>query len=56
MTEGELAPVSCLESSAEPCPRRAECTTLPMWQRLNALIQSFFDSVTLADLISGEDQ
>jgi len=55
MTEGELAPVACLESDAEPCPRRGECATLPMWRRLNSLIQDFFDGITLADLIEKEE-
>ena len=55
--EGDLAPVSCLESGAQPCPRRDTCETLPMWEKLNDLIRQFFEGVTLADLIvekSGE--
>lgn len=51
MTEGELAPVACLESTADPCPRQGTCATLPIWQKLNTLIQDFFDGITLADLI-----
>ena len=54
MTEGDLAPVACLEAGAESCPRQAECPTLPMWTKLNGLIQNFFDSVTLADLMTGD--
>ena len=49
--EGDLAPVSCLESGAQPCPRRDICETLPMWEKLNDLIRQFFEGVTLADLI-----
>lgn len=51
MAEGELAPVACLESTADPCPRKSTCATLPIWQKLNTLIQGFFDGITLADLI-----
>lgn len=51
VTEGNLAPVACLEDGAEACPRREECTTLPMWIKLNDMIRDFFNSVTLADLI-----
>lgn len=51
MAEGELAPVACLESTADPCPRKSTCDTLPIWQKLNTLIQGFFDGITLADLI-----
>ena len=52
LTEGELAPVACLESGAEACPRRECCPTLPMWSKLNGMIQDFFDGITLADLIA----
>lgn len=51
LTEGELAPVACLEANAEPCPRAGACPTLPMWSKLNGMIQDFFDSITLADLM-----
>ena len=51
MTEGDLAPVSCLEKNAPVCDRVRECKTLPMWQKLNALINDYLDSVTLADLM-----
>ena len=51
LTEGDLAPVACLGNHAEPCPRQGDCPTLPMWQKLDGLIQGFFDSITLADLM-----
>lgn len=49
LTEGSLAPVTCLEGSRS-CPRMAECHTLPMWQKLDTLINDFFDGITLAEL------
>jgi len=55
LTEGELAPVACLEGGADACPRAADCKTLPMWSKLNGMIQAFFDSITLQDLME-EDQ
>lgn len=51
LTEGTLAPVACLECGAEPCSRAAECRTLSMWTRLDALVRTFFDEITLADLM-----
>ncbi len=51
LTEGGLAPVSCLESGAEECRHTAECRTLPMWNELNDLINGFLDRKTLADLM-----
>ena len=54
LTEGDLAPVSCLECGAEPCERRDECRTLPMWTKLHDMIGEYLDSVTLADLLNGK--
>ena len=50
LIEGPLAPVSCLEGGSNTCSRAAECRTLPMWTKLNELINDYLDSVTLADL------
>ena len=51
LTEGDLAPVACLEEGGTACERATECPTRPTWIRLNGLIQGFLDSVTLADLM-----
>ena len=51
LTEGSLAPVSCLETGESPCRRAAECRTLPMWTKLNEIIKNYLDSVTIADLL-----
>ena len=50
LTEGSLAPVSCLEKGSAPCERSSFCCTLPMWIKLDRLINDYLDSVTLADL------
>lgn len=51
LTEGTLAPVSCLDDTPNKCPRAAECKTLPMWEKLNTIIGNYLFSVTLKDLI-----
>ena len=51
LTEGSIAPVSCLECSPNRCDRADGCKTLPMWEKLNKLICGYLDSVTLADLL-----
>ena len=51
ITEGTLAPVACLERDAQPCPRAADCRTPPLWDKLNAMITGYLDSVSLADLM-----
>lgn len=51
LTEGDLAPVACLECNADKCRRTAECRTLPMWMELNSRVNDYLDSVTIADLM-----
>ena len=51
LTEGDLAPVSCLECNAEKCDRAAECKTLPMWKGFHDMANKYFDGITLADLM-----
>ena len=50
LTEGDLAPVSCMEKGAAPCELSNRCKTLPMWKDFYRLVNSFFDGITLADL------
>ena len=52
LTEGDIAPVACLECDADSCGREADCRTLPMWKELNSRIADYVDHVTLADLMS----
>ena len=54
LTEGDLAPVSCMACGAEPCEKRCECKTFPLWAGLQERIDAYLDSVTLASLICGE--
>lgn len=54
LIEGTLAPVACLEYGAKPCDQALECRTLPMWQKLNIMINDYLDSVTIADLMKNE--
>ena len=52
LTEGDLAPVACLERGAKPCERAFECRTYPMWVEFYRVINDFFDGKTLQDLIN----
>ncbi|GLB32649.1 Rrf2 family transcriptional regulator [Lacrimispora amygdalina] len=55
LTEGSLAPVSCLEGETNNCNRAGQCQTLEMWEGLNKLINDYFDGITIADLIQKND-
>ncbi len=51
LTEGNLAPVSCTAQGAAACSRSTCCQTLPMWERLDKVINDFFEGITIADLL-----
>ena len=55
ITEGDLAPVSCLAPGALPCPRAASCQTLPVWERFYRMTNDYFDSISLAELLARPD-
>ena len=52
ITEGSLAPIACLDANANPCARASECRTLPMWQKLDNMINDFFDGIKLSDFLN----
>ena len=54
ITELDLAPISCLNSNAEPCDKAFECRTLPMWKGLNDLISNYFNGISIRDLMKIE--
>ncbi|MGM9590779.1 MAG: RrF2 family transcriptional regulator [Faecousia sp.] len=51
LTEGSLAAVSCTSQGAAACSRTECCQAKPMWERLDKLINDFFENITLADLL-----
>lgn len=53
-TEGNMAPVACLETEVNTCERAAGCATLKMWQGLNKVVNDYLNSVTLESLVSQE--
>ena len=55
LAEGDMAPVSCLQEGAAPCPRAAQCRTLPVWNRLGQIMGDYLDSVTLRDLLKTDE-
>lgn len=50
VTEGSLAPVACLDSPQNDCPRAEICATLGFWQELYDAVRGVVDKTTLADL------
>lgn len=56
LTEGSLAPVSCLEDEVNECGRQSGCATLVLWHKLDDAISAVVDTVTLADLVEWQQQ
>ena len=50
LTEGNLAPVECLEAEKNLCARAEHCTTLRLWEELNQAVRQVVDGRTLEDL------
>ena len=53
ITEGSLAPVACNGLKDSSCDRAGAglCLSLPMWQKLDALIEDYLSGVSIQDLI-----
>ena len=51
LTEGSLASVSCTSQGPAACSRSTCCQTKPMWDKLDKMIDQFFEGITLADLL-----
>ena len=54
LTEGNLAPVACLEAEENTCERCGVCPTLDFWTGLYAAVNAYVDRFTLADLVREE--
>ncbi|MBD5548301.1 MAG: Rrf2 family transcriptional regulator [Lachnospiraceae bacterium] len=51
LTEGSLAPVSCVGEDSIECERRQGCVTVRVWEKLNDAVNQVVDNITLADLV-----
>ncbi|MBQ4085333.1 MAG: Rrf2 family transcriptional regulator [Clostridia bacterium] len=53
LTEGSLAPVTCLQGEVNECERCDECDMLRVWTGLEKVIYDYLDGITLADIPRG---
>lgn len=56
VTEGTMAPVSCLEDKENQCPRANQCQTVKFWTGLYNAVNNYLDGTTLADLMNTADE
>ncbi len=52
LTEGSLAAVSCTTQGPAACSRSSCCQTKPMWDKLDKMIDDFFEGITIYDLLT----
>ncbi|MDE6203332.1 MAG: Rrf2 family transcriptional regulator [Lachnospiraceae bacterium] len=50
LTEGDLAPVSCVGENSMECERRQGCVTVRVWEQINEAVNQVVDNITLEDL------
>lgn len=48
--EGDVAPIPCSNTEGERCDRLSACRTARFWTGLEKVVDSYLDSVTIADL------
>lgn len=51
VTEGGVAPVSCLRCNAKPCENESSCDTLDLWKGLYSEISEYLSNYTLQCLM-----
>ncbi|MBQ7983042.1 MAG: Rrf2 family transcriptional regulator [Clostridia bacterium] len=55
-TEGSLTPVKCPACEGSTCEQSDGCYTLPVWQKLDQIVEEYLSSVTLADLLKNGEK
>lgn len=51
ITEGSIAPVSCLDSEVNLCERKNFCQTLYVWEGLYKVVNEYLDGITVQDIV-----
>jgi len=51
VTEGNMAPVACLETSPNTCERYDMCLTVEIWNGLQKVVNEYLDGITLQSIL-----
>ena len=54
LTEGGISAVSCTSQGASACSRSECCQAKPMWDKLDRMIDEFFEGITIGDLLKDD--
>ena len=56
LTEGDLAPVSCVGADSTACDRKDSCVSVRIWEMINEAVNGVVDHITLADMVGWQEQ
>lgn len=57
LTEGSLAPVSCIDEEDEiNCDKKDSCVTVMLWKKINDAVNDVVDHTTLQDLVDWQQE
>lgn len=56
LTEGDLAPVSCVGAESVACERMQECVSVRVWKQINDAVDQVVDGITLADMVGWQQE
>ena len=56
LAEGGLTAVSCTAQGPSACSRAECCNALPMWEKLDRMINDFFEGITIGDLLKDTEK
>lgn len=51
LVEGSTAPVACIETEPNSCPRYSQCATVTIYEAIQKAIDDVVDNITLQDLV-----
>jgi Rrf2 family protein len=56
LTDGNLAPVDCVDAAHADCSRRADCVTIRIWEQMNDAINRVVDRITLEEMVGWQKE
>ena len=56
LAEGSIAPVACVDDSADACEKKGNCVSSILWQKMKDAVNKVVDNTTLQDLVDWQEK
>jgi Rrf2 family protein len=56
VAEGNLSPTDCVGQQGSPCENKDTCVSFRLWEKLDNTINDLLESITLADMLSWQEE